>query len=136
MIKTVHINKSNEATFTCPNCIKTKTVDVSKYIRCNNRTNVKSTCICGCSWTSILENRKRYRMAVNLPCICSQMGARGTPGGIVMRVVDLSSSGLKIKPPQNKSINTSDYFFDDPILIAFHLRDKDRTHIQKAAYSI
>ena len=135
MIKTVHINKSNEATFICPNCIKSKTVTVSKYIRSTNRTKVKSKCICGCSWTSILERRKHYRMAINIPCVCNQVGARRSSEGNAMRVVDLSSSGLKIKPHPNRTIKTSDYYFDDPILVAFHLRDKGETHIQKTAYA-
>jgi hypothetical protein len=135
MIKTVHINKSNEATFICPNCIKSITVDVSKYTRCNNRTKVKSKCICGCSWTSILERRKRYRMAVDIPCICSQVWAWSASEGRAMKVVDLSSSGVKIKPYLNRTIETSDQFFDNPILLAFHLKDKDETHIQKKVYA-
>ena len=52
-----------------------------------------------------------------------------------MRVADLSSSGLKIKPHQNKTIKTSDYFFDDQILVVFHLKDKNETHIEKIAYA-
>ena len=52
-----------------------------------------------------------------------------------MRVVDLSSSGVKIKPHPNRTIETSDHFFDNPILLAFHLSDKGETHIQKTVYA-
>ena len=52
-----------------------------------------------------------------------------------MKVVDLSSSGVKIKPHLNRAIETSDRFFDNPILLAFHLKDKDETHIQKTVYA-
>ena len=135
MIKTVHVTKSNEATFICPNCIKSKTVNVYKYTKRNNRTKVKSTCTCGCSWTSLLERRKRYRMTVNIPCVCSQPGVRGSSESDAMRVADLSSSGVKIKPYPNRTIKISDYFFDNPILLAFHLRDKGETHIQKTVYA-
>ena len=52
-----------------------------------------------------------------------------------MKVVDLSSSGVKIKPHLNRTIETSDQFFDNPILLAFHLKDKNETHIQKKVYA-
>ena len=52
-----------------------------------------------------------------------------------MEVVDLSTSGLKIKPNQKRTIRTSDYYPDAPILVAFHLRDKDETHLEKIAYA-
>lgn len=70
-------------------------------------------------------------MAVDIPCICSQVGARRSSEGKAMRVVDLSSSGVKIKPYPNRTIETSDYFLDYPILLAFHLKDRGETHIQK-----
>ena len=135
MIKTVHINKSDEATFICPNCIKSVTVNVSKYTRCNNRTKVKSKCICGCSWTSILERRKRYRMEVDIPCICSLGWKKSISEGKAMKVVDLSSSGVKIKPHLNRTIDTSDRFFENPVVLAFHLKDKGETHIQKTVHA-
>jgi len=52
-----------------------------------------------------------------------------------MRVVDLSSSGVKIKPHDNRTIETSDHFFDNPILLTFDLKDKNETHIQKTVYA-
>lgn len=135
MIKTVHINKANEATFTCPNCIKSVTLKVSKYTKLNNRTKVRSKCRCGCTWTSILERRKHYRMAVDIPCICSQVGTREVSESRAMRVVDLSSSGVKIKPYPNRIIKTADYFFNDPMRLDFNLKDRDGTYIQKTAYA-
>ena len=135
MIKTVHINKANEATFTCPNCIKSITLSVSKYIKLNKRTKVKSKCRCGCTWTSILERRKHYRITVDIPCICSQVGTGRTSESRAMRIVDLSSSGVKIKPNPNRTIKTSDYFFNDPIRLYFNLKDRDETYIQKKAYA-
>lgn len=135
MIKTVHVNKSNEATFICPNCIKSVTVTVSKYTKLNNRTKVKSKCTCGCAWTSILERRKHYRMAADIPCICSQVGTSIASEGKALKIVDLSSSGVKIKPHLNRTIKTDDDFFDNPILLAFHLRDKEETFVQKTAYA-
>ena len=133
MMKKVHINKFNKATFVCPNCVKAKMVDVSKYIGLKNRTKVKSKCTCGCSWTSILERRKHYRMTVDIPCVCSQVGPRGLSEGVAMRIADLSSSGIKIKPHQYGTIKTSDYFFAAPILVDFYLKGNSDVHIRKTA---
>jgi hypothetical protein len=52
-----------------------------------------------------------------------------------MRVADLSSSGLKIKPNRNGTIKTSNYFFDDPIMVDFHLEDHAKTQIRKTTYA-
>ena len=135
MIKKVHITSTNKATFICPNCVKTKTIDVSKFTKSISKTKVKSKCICGYSWTSILERRKHYRMAVNIACVCSQVGVAGSLECMAMRIANLSSSGLKIKFHQNRPINTSDYIFDAPILVNFHLKDNRETHIQKTAHA-
>ena len=74
-------------------------------------------------------------MTADLPCICSQVGTRIASEGKALRVVDLSSSGVKIKPHLNRIIKTDDDFFENPILLAFHLRDKGETFVQKTAYA-
>jgi len=130
MIKKVHISASNQATFVCPECFNTKTVDVKKYKTMNIRTKVKSTCSCGFIWTSILERRTRFRVAVNIPCNCTYMGASGSSETNQMRIADLSTSGMKITLDKNKSINTDTFSFDDPILVDFNLENQDRTHIK------
>jgi len=135
MIKKVHISRSNKATFICPKCIKTKTVDVSRYVNQNRRTTVKSKCTCGCTWTSILERRKRYRMAVNIPCTCRHVVAGGNLASTAMRVVDISSSGLKIKPHNYESIDVSQYFPKHLLIIDFDLGDNHKTHIRKTVYT-
>ena len=74
-------------------------------------------------------------MTVDIPCICSQAGTRRPIESRAMRVVDLSSSGVKIKPNLNRTIKTSDYFLNDPIRLDFNLKDRDETYIQKKAYA-
>jgi hypothetical protein len=63
------------------------------------------------------------------------MGTREFSESIPMRVVDLSSGGLKLKPIKSGTIKTSNYFFDDPIIVDFHLEDHGKTHIKKTAYT-
>ncbi|MBW2178098.1 MAG: PilZ domain-containing protein [Deltaproteobacteria bacterium] len=134
MIKKVHLTNSNEATFVCPSCNKTKTVNVSRYSRSVNRTKVKSTCKCGCIWTSILERRKYYRMIVNVPCSCRHIGARGISESFAMRVVNLSSGGLRIKPDKNMTIPASSYVLGDPVIVDIHLGNNGKTPVKKAAF--
>ncbi len=74
-------------------------------------------------------------MAVDFPCVCSQVGTRGFSEGIAMKVVDLSTSGLKIKPNFKSTIKPANHFFNDPFLVVFHLKDNGETHIQKTAYA-
>ena len=132
MIKKVHINKSNEATFVCPSCNTTKTVNVSRYLHRSNRTRVKSTCKCGYIWTTILERRKHYRMTVNVPCSCRHVGASGISESYAMRVVSLSTGGLRLKPDKNNTFQSSSYVLGGPVFVDFHLGDYNNEHVKKA----
>ncbi len=135
MIKKVHISDSNKATFVCPECFNTKTVDVTKYKRTITRTKVQSKCACGCFWTSIIERRNRYRLAISIPCICNHMNASGLSESTPMRIADLSASGLRLKPDQNRTIKTGSYSLGDPIMVDFYLEDQNKTHIKKMTYA-
>jgi len=133
MLKKVHISDAKTATFVCPRCDNTKTVDVSRYIAGCARTRVRSKCTCGCSWTSILERRKSFRIAVNLPGVYMQRGANRPMGSIPVNIVDLSSTGLRIKHGDQHGQNPSDFKLDDLISVEFHLNDHAKTHIRKTA---
>ena len=133
MLKKVHISDAKTATFVCSRCDNTKTVDVSRFIEGCARTRVRSRCTCGCSWTSILERRKSFRIAVNFPGVCMHRGAKGPVDSIPANIVDLSSTGLRIEQGDNHGIDASDYRRDDLISVEFHLSDPTRTHIWKTA---
>jgi len=132
MIKKIHISKSKEAVFVCPGCGKTKTVKFSKYSRSGNRNKVKASCKCGCIWTSILEKRKYYRMIVDVPCSCRHIGARGISESYSMRVVSLSSGGLRLKPDKNTTLQSSSYVLGGPVFVDFHLGYNHKAHVKKA----
>jgi len=134
MLKKVHINDAKTATFVCPRCDNTKTVDVSRYIAGCARTRVRSKCTCGWSWTSILERRKSFRIAVNLPGVYMQRGANRPMGSIPVNIVDLSSTGLRIKHGDQHGQNPSDFKLDDFISVEFYLNDHAKTHIRKTAF--
>ena len=126
MTEKVYVTSKQMATFICPLCQKSKTVNVSKYASLDKKVKVKVTCPCGYGYTSILEKRKKYRKATNLPgSFVHLVEGRPTRGGL-MKVKDLSTSGLKIH------VNTEHHCaVGDIIQVEFSLDDSHRTLIRK-----
>ena len=126
MVETVFVTSKQMATFICPKCQKSKTVNVSKYATLDKIVNVKVTCPCGYGYTSILEKRKEYRKAANLPGAFIHLIDGLQAGSGLMKVSDLSTSGLKIH------INTQHHCsVGDVIQVEFSLDDSHRTLIKK-----
>ena len=122
----VYITSKQMATFICPQCQKSKTVDVSQYADLDKIVKVKVTCPCGHGYTSILEKRKKYRKETELPgSFVHMVDGRQAADGL-MTVTDLSASGLKIQISTPINITAGDF-----ILVQFHLDDSNRTLIKK-----
>ena len=126
MIKTVYISSTNHATFTCPECETTKTVDVTRYAKMEQTVKVKSKCACGNTWTSVLEKRKVYRKRVSLPGTFAHIVNNTPVSKGDMEVTDISAGGLKIK-----LLEPVDLRIDDKLSVEFHLDDPRRTPINK-----
>jgi hypothetical protein len=119
-----HISNSNTATFVCSNCENTSTVDVGKYVNVEKRVTVKVRCRCGHEFKVVLEKRKKYRKQTNLPGNYTNLDADNDKG--VMTVVDISSTGLKLK------LNVSrDFNIGETLKVEFSLDDKRHTEIKK-----
>ena len=126
MTEKVFITSRQMATFICPKCQKSKTVNVSKYASLDKIVKVKVTCPCGYGYTSILEKRKKYRKQTNIPGSFVQLTDGRQTGGSLMTVTDLSTSGLKLQ------INAQhNCIVGDVIIVEFHLDDANRTLIKK-----
>lgn len=120
----VHISSNNTATFVCPNCENTSTVDVTKYAKVDKRVTVKVKCRCGHNFSVVLEKRKKYRKQTNLPGTYTLLDEDGDKG--VMTVMDISITGVKLK------VNVSRNFkVGDQLRVEFNLDDKRRTRIDK-----
>ncbi|MBW2441362.1 MAG: PilZ domain-containing protein [Deltaproteobacteria bacterium] len=126
MTEKVYITSKQMATFICPQCQKSKTVDVSKYANLDKIVKVKVSCPCGYGYTSILEKRKKYRKQTNLPGSFVRLVDGRRVGGGLMTVKDLSTSGLKIQT--NVQHNCA---VGDVVLVDFTLDDSHRTLIKK-----
>ena len=126
MTQKVYITSKQMATISCPQCARSKTVDVSKYASLDKMIRVNVKCPCGHAYKAILEKRKQYRKEVNLAgtyvhFIDGQPRDRG-----LMTVKDLSTSGMKLQ------LNVKQNFaIGDQLQVEFHLNDSHRTLIKK-----
>ena len=126
MTEKVYITSKQMATFVCPKCQRSKTVDVSNFANLDKIVKVNVKCPCGFAYTSILEKRKRYRKETNLPGSYIHFVDGRHVGKGLMTVKDLSTTGMKLK------ISTGHHCtVGDVIQVEFHLDDTHRTLIRK-----
>jgi len=126
MTEKVYITSQQMATFVCPKCSRSKTVNVSKYTDLDKLIKVNVKCPCGHAYTSLLEKRKQYRKSTNLPgtyihFVDGQPINRG-----VMTVQDISATGLKVR--LNVALNGT---IGDHLDVEFNLDDHNRALIKK-----
>ena len=126
MTQKIYITSKQMATFSCPKCNRSKTVDVSKYAALDKVVKVNIKCPCGHSYKAILEKRRHYRKETNLPgtyvhFIDGQPRDRG-----LMTVKDLSTAGMKLRLNVKQS-----FAVGDQLRVEFHLDDAHRTLIRK-----
>jgi hypothetical protein len=126
MTQKVYVTSKQMATFSCPQCARSKTVDVSKYATIDKVVKVNVKCPCGHTYKTILEKRRQYRKESNLPgTYVHFIDGRPQNRGL-MTVKDLSTSGVKLK------LNVKQNFaIGDQMQIEFHLDDSHRTLIKK-----
>ena len=122
----VYISKNNTATFVCPNCENTTTADVTRYAKMDKTVRVNIKCRCGHGFQAVLEKRRRYRKPTRLPGTYTHQRPDGHEDKGIMQVVDISSSGLKLKLNVGRAFNVG-----DKIRVEFNLDDPQHTPIDK-----
>jgi hypothetical protein len=123
---TVYISNKNTATFRCPECGKTRTTDVSRYANTDKKITVTCTCVCGYRFQCRLEKRRQYRKGADLPGRFTLIGEKGPEDSGLIKIVDISSTGLKLKMsvPRNFPVGSR-------LLVEFCLDDRKRTPMKK-----
>ena len=58
MTSKVYVTSKQMATFTCPQCNRSKTVDVSKYASLDKIVRVNVKCPCGNAYKAVLEKSR------------------------------------------------------------------------------
>jgi transcription elongation factor Elf1 len=131
MVETVFVSDNN-AVFVCPECSKTRSVDISRYKNLNMSSVIKCTCFCGHSYHIKLAKRKAARRKASIigmyTHIVSNVGDNFCEeiGKGVVTIVDISHSGLLLK------FNAKPRFEGgDRIMIEFDLDDSNKTRIKK-----
>ena len=126
MEETVFISSNNTTTFRCPQCGQAKTADVSQYANTDKKITVNCTCVCGHQFSCRLEKRKQYRKGSDLPGKFTLLGEKGTEDSGLAKVVDLSTTGLKLKltVPRSFPVGAN-------LLVEFRLDDRKRTPMEK-----
>jgi hypothetical protein len=124
--QTVFISSRNTATFRCPQCGKTKIVDVSQYAAVDSRITVTCTCTCGHQFRCRLEKRRQYRKGANLPGKFTLLGKNGPEDTGLVKIVDISTSGLKLKMAVPRA-----FPIGATLLVKFRLDDRKRTPMEK-----
>jgi len=126
MIEKVFITSNNTATFVCPQCGNVTTADVSKFASINKKISVNCTCNCGHHFKVSLEKRRQYRKSTNLAGVYFYRLENGDVDKGNMRVVDISTTGVKLKLNVERNFDIGDM-----IRVEFHLDDKRRTLINR-----
>ena len=126
MMEKVYITSKQMATFVCPKCQKSKTVNVSQYAALDRIIKVRVKCPCGYTNTSILEKRKNYRKETNLHGSYARIAEGKEAAWGLMTVKDLSTTGMKLQVNGNHGCVNGDV-----LLIEFHLDNPQRSHIRK-----
>jgi predicted RNA-binding Zn-ribbon protein involved in translation (DUF1610 family) len=126
MSQKVFITNNNTATFVCPKCGNTSIVDVTKYAAIDRKVTVNCKCNCGHIFSVSLEKRRQYRKSTDLPGEYSYRMPDGNVDKGIMRVVDISSNGLKLKLNVDRKFDGG-----ERLQVEFHLDDKRRTYIEK-----
>jgi hypothetical protein len=126
MTQKVFITSNDTATFVCPECGNTSVVNVSKYASLNTRVTVNCKCICGHHFRVSLEKRRQYRKSTDLPGVYFYDMGHGDVDKGIMRVVDISSNGLKLKLNVERRFKKG-----ERLRVEFHLDDKRRTYIDR-----
>ena len=126
MVEKVFITSNDTATFVCPQCGNVTTADVSRFASINKRITVNCNCNCGHRFKVSLEKRRQYRKTTDLPGVYYCRAKNGDIDKGNMRVVDISSTGIKLK------LNVERHFdVGETIRAEFHLDDKRHTFIKK-----
>ncbi len=122
----VFVTREGRATFVCPECERSRTVDVSGNAKLARASRVRVKCPCGHHYPVVLERRRFFRKAVNLSgSFVHTVNGRHVDRG-EMAVLDLSRTGLRIRLNERRPLRVG-----DTLLVEFHLDDRQHSLIRR-----
>jgi len=121
MTQKIFLTEKKKARLFCPECGKTKLMDITKFSHIDKEIKLKITCKCSHVFSVILERRKHVRRSVHLPGVLS-IGSKKH----IIKVIDISRLGLKVRTEEVVKLN-----LDDKAVIEFILDDAGKSKISK-----
>jgi hypothetical protein len=121
----VFLNEKNEATFLCKNCGNRVIRDLSRLLYAQAAIRVKCKCKCGNVFRVLVERRRNRRKIVNLLGICHYLSDSGQTQKRLIKVLDISPTGLQFSINDVPGFNVGDKVFAD-----FRLDDRNYTEIK------
>lgn len=122
----VFLNDRGEGTFICPSCEKGVIKDLQQFAETRTVVRIKCRCSCGHVYRVLVERRRHFRKPANLLGTFSYDGGTGRPVKGVIRIRDISQSGVRF------SVNSiPDFAVGDRLTIEFTLDDKERSQIRE-----
>ncbi len=122
----VFITREGRATFVCPACELSRTVEVARNTKLARASRVGVKCPCGHHYPVTLERRRFFRKAVNLSgSYFHTVNGRHVDRG-EMAVLDLSRTGVRIRLNERRPLRVG-----DTLLVEFHLDDRQQSLIRK-----
>jgi hypothetical protein len=122
----IFITRDGQATFVCPECERSRTVNAADNAKLAHAARVRVKCPCGHQYPVTLERRQFFRKAVNLSGSFFQtVNGRHVDRG-EMAVLDLSRTGMRIRLSERRPLQIG-----DTLLVEFHLDDRQHSLIRK-----
>ena len=109
------------SSFTCPECGKSKQMDVSKFMRHKTEVKLKYKCPCKHEFSVILERRRAVRKNVQLQGHIIRDNKK-----FQITIKDISKNGLKIELLERIPVTLS-----EKLRISFSLDDPNQSKINK-----
>jgi hypothetical protein len=126
MTTKVYITSNDLATFSCPSCRRSKTVDLAKHGHIEKAVNIKVKCACGHIYPVSLERRKNFRRHTDLPGTFYLMAGDSRTAKGTMVVLDVSRTGIKFRIHGEHRM-----VIGDRLRVEFHLDDPNHSFIEK-----
>ncbi|MDJ0667007.1 MAG: PilZ domain-containing protein [Desulfobacterales bacterium] len=122
----VFVTSDGKATFVCPACARSRTVDAARNPTLSRAARVRVKCPCGHQYPVSLERRRYFRKAVDLRGTFVQtVDGRHVDGG-PMVVLDLSRTGMRIRLNESRPVRIG-----DTLVVKFQLDDRQQSLIHK-----
>jgi hypothetical protein len=121
----VFVTAENTATFSCPECERSRTVDVARYKEIEKAVRIKVKCPCGHDYLVALERRRQFRKPVHFKGTCERIGDGRTAAKAEMVVVDISRTGLKLRLLDGGPLRVG-----DRAVVEFRMDDPKRSFVR------